>query len=147
MKKIIIFTDGGSRNNPGRAAIGVVFCNEKGDVVKSYNEFIGEMTNNEAEYRAVIFALKKFKSLFGKELAKHSEIEVRSDSELLVRQMKGEYKILDEKLQPLFIELWNLKMDFKKVSFKLIPREKNQLADKLVNQALDEKEKQGGLGF
>jgi ribonuclease HI len=147
MRKIIIFTDGGSRGNPGKAAIGVVFCNEKGDIVKSYSEFIGDMTNNEAEYKAVILALKKFKSLFGKELSKHSEIEIKSDSELLVKQINGEYKILDEKLQPLFLELWNLKMDFKKVSFKIIPREKNQLADKLVNQTLDEKEKQKGLDF
>ena len=62
MRKIIIYTDGGSRGNPGPSAIGVVFCNEKGEVIKKYSEKIGEATNNEAEYQAVIFAMKKFKA-------------------------------------------------------------------------------------
>lgn len=138
MKKIIIYTDGGSRGNPGPAAIGVVFCNEKEQVIKKYSEFIGEkLTNNEAEYQAVIFALKKFKALFGKALARNSEIEIKSDSELLVKQLNGKYKILDEKIQLLFLEIWNLKLDFKNVKFKLIGREKNKEADRLVNEALD----------
>ena len=138
MKKIIIYTDGGSRGNPGKAALGVVFCNEKEQVIKKYGEYLGDnLTNNEAEYSAVIFALKKFKSLFGKAVAEISEVEMRSDSELLVKQMNGEYKILDEKIQKFFIEIWNLKMDFKKVKFKAIPREKNKEADRLVNEALD----------
>jgi len=142
MKKIIIYTDGGSRGNPGLAAIGGVFYNEKGDKIKDFSEFLGNnLTNNEAEYQAVIFALKKFKSLFGKELAKNTEIELRSDSELLVRQMNGEYKILEPKIQSLFLELWNLRMDFKKVKFKLISREKNKEADRLVNIALNLKER------
>jgi len=139
MKKITIFTDGGSRGNPGPAAIGIVFCNEKNQSFKKYAEYLGEnLTNNEAEYQAAIFALKKFKALFGKKIAKNSEIEIKTDSELLVRQMKGEYKILEPKIQPLFIALWNLKIDFKKIKFTLIPREKNKEADSLVNQALDE---------
>ncbi len=139
MKKIIIYTDGGSRGNPGPGAIGVVFCNEKGEILKKYSEYLGEITNNEAEYEAIIFALKKFKQLFGKKLAKNSEIEIRSDSELVIKQLNGEYKILDPKLQKLFITLWNLKLDFKKIKLKLIPREKNKLADKLVNQILNKK--------
>ncbi len=143
MKKIIIYTDGGSRGNPGKAAIGVVFCNEKGKIIKEYSQFIGDnLTNNEAEYQAVIFALKKFKLLFGKELAKKSEIEIRSDSELLVKQLNGRYKVLNEKIQPLFLEVWNLRLDFQKVKFKLIRREKNKEADKLVNEALDRNERQ-----
>lgn len=145
MRKIIIYSDGGSRGNPGKAAIGVVFCNEKGESIKSYSEFLGECTNNEAEYKAAIFALKKFKALFGKELAKNTEIEIRSDSELLVNQLKGLYKVLDEKIQPLFLELWNLRLDFKKVSFKLIPRGKNKTADKLVNETLDKISRQTTL--
>jgi len=140
MKKIIIYTDGGSRGNPGPAAIGVVFCNEKGDVIKKYSENIGDATNNEAEYRAVIFALKKFKALFGKKLAKNTEIEIRSDSELLIRQLNGQYKILEPKIQPLFLAVWNLKIDFKKIKFKLISREQNKTADRLVNEALDTKQ-------
>jgi ribonuclease HI len=137
MKKIIIYVDGGARGNPGPAAIGVLFCNEKGICFKKFSEFLGKMTNNEVEYKAAIFALKKFKSLFGKKLAKETEIEIRSDSELLVNQMSGKYKILEKNLQPLFLELWNLKLDFKKVKFKLVSRKKNKEADKLVNQTLD----------
>lgn len=138
MKKIIIYTDGGSRGNPGKAAIGVVFCNDKEQVIKKYGEYLGDnLTNNEAEYSAVIFALKKFKALFGKAVAEISEVEIRSDSELLVKQMNGEYKILDEKIQKFFIEIWNLKMDFKAVIFKAIPREKNKEADRMVNESLD----------
>ncbi len=137
MKKIIIYVDGGSRGNPGPAAIGVVFCNEKRECIKKYSENLGEATNNEAEYLAAIFALKKFKQIFGKKLAKNTEVELCSDSELLIKQLNGEYKILEPKIQPLFLEVWNLKLDFKKVKFKLIPREKNKEADCLVNEALD----------
>jgi len=137
MKKIIIYTDGGSRGNPGPAAIGAVFCNQKNQVIKKYSKYLSETTNNVAEYTAVIFALKKFKALFGKKLAKSTEIELRSDSELLIRQLNGEYKILDEKIQPLFLKVWNLKFDFKKVKFKLISRNKNKEADTLVKEALD----------
>ena len=138
MKKITIYTDGGSRGNPGLAAAGVVFCNEKGQIIKQYSEFLGDnLTNNEAEYQALIFALKKFKQLFGKELAKKSEIEVKSDSELMVKQLNAEYKILEPKIQQLFLEVWNLKFDFGFLKFKLIPREKNREADRLANEALD----------
>ena len=142
MKKIIIYTDGGSRGNPGPAAMGAVFCNEKGEVFKKYSEYLGEnFTNNEAEYRAVIFALKKFKQVFGKKLAKNTEIEIRADSELLIRQLTGLYKILEPQIQSLFIEIWNLRLDFKKIKFKLISRQKNQEADRLVNGALDSQTK------
>jgi len=131
MKKIIIHTDGGSRGNPGPAAIGVVI----GD--KEYSEQIGQATNNEAEYQAVIFALKKAKALFGKKKIKEIEFEIRSDSELLIKQLNGEYKILEPKIQPLFLQVWNLRIDFGKIKFVLIPREENKEADRLVNQALD----------
>lgn len=138
MKKIVIYTDGGSRGNPGKAAIGVVFCNEKDEVIKKFGEYLGEnLTNNDAEYQAVIFALKKFKAVFGKAEAKNAELEVRSDSELLVNQMNGNYKLENEKIQKFFIEIWNLKIDFASVKFKAIPREKNKEADRLVNEALD----------
>jgi len=138
MKKIVIYTDGGSRGNPGKAAIGVVFCNEKGQEIKKFGEYLGDgLTNNDAEYQAVIFALKKFKQVFSKEIAKVSEVEVRSDSELLVNQMNGKYKLENEKIQKFFIEIWNLKIDFEDVKFRAIPREKNKEADRLVNEALD----------
>jgi len=139
MQKFIVHTDGGARGNPGPAALGVVIANEKGEVLKKYGEYIGETTNNVAEYSAVIFALKKIKSLWGKENAKKSQVQVFTDSELLVKQMNGEYKIEHSNIQTLFLELWNLKIDFKNVSFSAIPREKNKAADRLVNEALDAK--------
>ena len=142
MKHIIIYTDGGSRGNPGKAAIGVVFCNEREQEIKKFGEYLGDgLTNNEAEYQAVIFALRKFKSFFGKKIAEISDVEIRSDSELLVNQMNGKYKIEDEKMQRFFIEIWNLKIDFKSVKFKIIPREKNKEADRLVNETLDAESK------
>ena len=138
MKKIIIYTDGGSRGNPGQAAIGVVFCNQKGQVCKKYCDYLGDrLTNNEAEYQAVVFAQQKIKALFGKKLAESSEIEIRMDSELLVKQLNGEYKVLEPKIQELFLKVWNLKIDFSKVRFVHIPREKNKEADALVNECLD----------
>lgn len=128
---MIIYTDGGARGNPGPAAIGAVV----GD--KNYFEAIGTATNNVAEYKAVIFALKKAKSLLGGDKAKKTEVEVRSDSELIVNQIKGEYQVKEETLKPLFIDVWNARQEFKSVDFVLIPREKNKEADKLVNRALD----------
>ncbi len=138
MEKVIIYTDGGSRGNPGPAAIGAVFCDGKGKAIKEYSETIGEGTNNEAEYKAVIFALKKAKALYGKEKVKRMEFELRSDSELMVKQLKGEYKIVNSNIQPLFLQVWNLKIDFGRLDFFLIPREENVEADKQVNKALDE---------
>ncbi len=132
-KKLIIYTDGGARGNPGPAALGVVV----GD--KEYSEYLGEMTNNQAEYRALIFALKKAKALLGGKKAGGAEIEVWMDSELIVRQLNGEYKIKEPELQPLFIQAWNLRLDIKKVNFQHVPREKNKRADRLVNLVLDER--------
>ncbi len=139
MDKILIYTDGGSRGNPGPSAIGVVI-NGKG-----YSEYIGEGTNNDAEYKAAIFALKKTKALLGKERLKEAEVELKSDSELLVKQLNGEYKIMEPRIQQFFIEIWNLKTDFGKIKFTLIPREKNGEADKLVNQALDDRRENKSL--
>ena len=130
-KVLIIYTDGGSRGNPGLSAIGVVLGS------KEYAESIGVCTNNEAEYQSVIFALKKAKALFGKKVMKTAEVEIKSDSELLIKQLNGEYKVLEPNIQDLFLKVWNLKVDFKKVKFTAIPREKNKQADRLVNQALD----------
>ena len=141
MKKLIVYTDGGSRGNPGPAAIGVVICDEKGKTIKNYSEYLGETTNNEAEYQAVIFALKKIKALYGKKKIENLEIEIKSDSELMIRQLNGEYKILESGIQAFFIKAWNLKIDFGKVKFTLIPREKNKEADKLVNEEIDNQAK------
>lgn len=136
MNKLIIYTDGSSKGNPGPARIGVVICDQKENILKKYSKDIGIATNNEAEYLAVIFALKKVKSLWGKKRAKNTEIEIRSDSELLVSQLNKKYKILEPKIQNLFIQLWNLSLDFKKVKFILIPRELNKIADSLAQNSL-----------
>ena len=134
--KIIIHTDGGARGNPGPAAIGVVI--EGGSVgKKEYGEYLGEATNNEAEYKAVMFALKKLKHLIGSAESKISEVEVILDSELIERQLKGEYKIKEKNLQNYFVEVWNLKSDFGSVSFRHVRREENTNADRIVNQVLD----------
>ena len=140
MDTYIIRTDGGARGNPGPAAIGAVIENEKGSVLKEISEYIGETTNNDAEYHAAITALKKLKALIGKTKAKKAEVKVLADSELLVKQMNGEYKIESPNIQKFFLELWNLKIDFGKVMFQAVPREQNKAADKLVNQALDAKD-------
>ncbi len=134
-KKIIIHTDGGARGNPGPAAIGIVIT--IGNNTKEYGEKIGSTTNNVAEYKAVIFALKKAKQLLGKKNTKLYEAEIHTDSELLAKQINGLYRIKDKDLGLLFIEIWNLKQDFKKVTISHVPRESNRGADKLVNQSLD----------
>jgi len=139
MKTFTIRTDGGARGNPGPAAIGAVILGEKGAILKEISEYIGEATNNEAEYRAVIAALKKLKAMVGKNQTKQALVQIFADSELLVKQLNGEYKIEHPNVQPLFLELWNLKVDFGKVTFQAVPREQNKAADRLVNEALDAK--------
>ncbi len=139
-EKLIVYTDGGARGNPGPAALGVVIQDAKGDLIKEYGEALGIKTNNEAEYQAVVSALQKIKALYGKEKTKKLAIEIRMDSELVCRQLNGEYKIEAAQLFPLFIKIWNLRMDFGKISVTHIPREKNREADRMVNEALDRKE-------
>lgn len=136
-KHIIVYTDGGSRGNPGQAALGV-FVETLG---KRYAEVIGVATNNIAEYAAIIFALKKCKQLLGSDIALKSTVEIRSDSQLVVSQLSGVFKLKEKELFESFIAVWNLKQEFESVSFVHIPREKNTIADGLVNQALDERER------
>lgn len=130
-EKLLVYTDGGSRGNPGEAAIGVVVGG------RTYGERIGVKTNNQAEYLALVFALKKAKQLLGKKKAKETDVEVRMDSELVVKQLTGRYKIEEPDLQSLFVEAWNLRLDFQSVTFVHVPRAKNARADALVNEALD----------
>ncbi|MEI6587607.1 MAG: ribonuclease HI family protein [Candidatus Moraniibacteriota bacterium] len=149
--KIVIYTDGGSRGNPGPAGIGVwIFAQGEsasgGETLdKKYGECIGIATNNVAEYAALIFGLKKIKQLLGKDKTRQYEIECRLDSELVVKQLNHEYKLKEEYIQKNFIEIWNLMLDFKSVKFYHIPREENSVADALVNQALDAQYKQKTL--
>jgi ribonuclease HI len=131
--KLIIYTDGGARGNPGPAAIGAVLTDEQGKVVAEISQCIGEATNNQAEYRAVIAALSKAKELGA------GEMDFFLDSELVVKQLKREYKVKNEDLAPLFLQVHNLVVGFKKVSFQHVRREQNVEADRLVNLALDNK--------
>ena len=130
-KKLIIYTDGGARGNPGPAGIGAVLNNEKGERVAEVSEYIGETTNNQAEYKAVVAAIAKAKELGAEEL------DFFLDSELVVKQLNREYKVRDKDLAPLFMKIYNAVMGFKKVTFKHVRRELNAEADKLVNIALD----------
>ncbi|MFO7807446.1 MAG: ribonuclease HI family protein [Candidatus Moraniibacteriota bacterium] len=132
-----IYTDGGSRGNPGVGGAGAVV--EYDGMIKKYHKFLGEkVTNNEAEYEALILALKKAKQVMGKERAKRSSVACYADSELMVKQLNHQYKLKNENIQRKFIEIWNLTLDFKKVDFSHIPREENKLADELANKAMNE---------
>jgi ribonuclease HI len=130
-KKIIIFTDGGARGNPGPAGIGAVLYSEEKEVLAQISEYIGETTNNQAEYQALLKALNKAVEL------QAEEVDCFLDSELVVKQLKGEYKVKNKELAPIFIKIYNLKTKFKRISFTHVPREKNKEADKLVNLAID----------
>jgi len=129
--RLITYTDGGSRNNPGPAACGIVVLDEKGNTIFTGSKILGTATNNEAEYGALIAALIKAKELGG------SEVMCHLDSELVVKQLNREYKVKDEKMKALFAEVSRLSTGFDKVEFIHIRREKNKLADKLVNEELD----------
>ena len=144
-EKIIAYTDGGSRGNPGPAAAGVVIKDHAGRMIKSFGKALGIATNNEAEYAAVVLALQKMRALFGREKTKNMVVEVRMDSQLVARQLRGEYKIEEERLFPYFVKIWNSRMDFGEVAFTDVPREQNREADAEVNQALDRE--QGDLFF
>ncbi|MDP2919166.1 MAG: ribonuclease HI family protein [Dehalococcoidia bacterium] len=131
--KLVINTDGLSKNNPGPAAIGAVLKNTRGQTVATISEAIGKATNNEAEYRAVISALEKALALGAK------QIELRSDSELVVNQLKGSYKVKSTALRTFYLQAASLLNRFEKVYIVSIPREQNTVADKLANAALRNK--------
>ena len=129
--KLIISTDGGARGNPGPAGIGVVIRKNENEVLETYKDYIGETTNNQAEYQAVVKGLQLAKKY------KPETVEVRLDSELVVSQLNMEYKVKNPDFQEWFIKIWNLRQDFMQVTFKHVPRDQNTLADQMVNQAID----------
>ena len=132
MKKVIIYTDGGARCNPGPAGIGVHIEDEARNTIGDYQKYIGETTNNQAEYQAVYLAMEKIKEIHVQ------EVEFYLDSLLVVQQLNGVYKIKDKNLGVWFVKIWNEKMKYKKITFTHIPREQNKIADKLVNIAIDQ---------
>jgi len=137
-EKIIVYTDGGSRGNPGNAGAGVVITDSKGNIIKKVSKGLGVTTNNFAEYEAVIVALAELKKLYGKKVAE-MEFEFRIDSELVQKQLRGEYQIKEKTLYPQFIKVWNARVkDFPNISFNHIMREENNLADGLANEAMDQ---------
>jgi ribonuclease HI len=124
-------TDGGARGNPGPAAFGYVLEAEDGTVLAAHGEAIGRATNNVAEYRGLVAGLEKALELGV------DEIEVVSDSELLVRQMTGVYRVKSEALRDLAGAAHELARRFRRVEYRSVRRELNELADRLVNEALD----------
>ena len=130
-QKLIIYSDGGARGNPGPAAIGVAIYNVSGKELRRISEYIGSTTNNQAEYKAVINALSEA-SVMGAE-----SVVCHLDSELVVQQLRGKYKVREAGLKPLAAEALRLTSKFLQAEFKHVPREKNKLADELVNEALD----------
>ena len=130
-KKLVIYTDGGARGNPGSAAIGIVIYGPGERPVKQIGKYIGPATNNQAEYKALIEGLAEAINL------EASEAVCFLDSELVVRQLTGKYKVKEPELKNLIIEVLRLSNKFLKIEFNHVPREKNKLADRLVNEALD----------
>lgn len=138
-KKVIVYTDGGSRGNPGVAGLGVYITDKKGGVIKEISKPLGIQTNNYAEYEAIIEALEGLKKIYGKEKLSKMLIDLRSDSELIVKQLNGEYQIKEETLFPKFIKIWNLKITtFPNITFTHVLRDNNKEADRLANKAMDE---------
>jgi ribonuclease HI len=129
--KAQLSTDGGARGNPGPAAYGYVLETDDGTVLAAHGEAIGVATNNVAEYSALVAGLEKAAELGV------DELEVISDSELLVHQMRGEWKVKNEALRELWREAIRLATRFDRISYRAVRREHNELADRLVNEALD----------
>lgn len=130
-----MYTDGGSRGNPGPAACAAVIKymedGEEKENLGQVSEYLGKTTNNQAEYMAIIRGLEKAKALGAQ------EVEVVMDSELAVKQLNREYKVKDPGIAARFLEVWNLAQSFRRVTFRHVRREQNQEADALVNECLD----------
>jgi ribonuclease HI len=137
LKELILYSDGGARGNPGDAGIGIVIAKPDGTILYEHKEYIGVKTNNQAEYRALIKGLELTR---GYGASRASSIV---DSELVVKQLKGEYKVRNPKLKHLFQKVRIMEQAFDSVTYQHVSREndKIQIADRLVNEAIDEKVK------
>ena len=131
LKKTVIFADGASRGNPGPAAIGVTIKDERGRLITSISQRIGKATNNQAEYRAIIAALEEAIRLGAK------RVDIKMDSELVVKQINGEYRVKKVTLKPLYQRVKQLQSSLESFTITHIPREQNAEADKLANKALN----------
>ena len=131
MEKLVVNVDGGARGNPGPAAIGAVVQSGEGEVLEERAKRIGVATNNVAEYRALLLGIERALALGA------SELELIGDSELIVRQVKGEYKVKDANLRKLHAEVRRALREFEDWSIRHVRREQNAEADRLVNEVLD----------
>ena len=130
VKKVVIKTDGACRGNPGPAAIGAVIRDEQGNIITTISRAIGTTTNNQAEYRAIIAALEKAIELGAR------QVDLHSDSELVVRQIRGRYRVKKASLRELYQKVVQLQGKLQAFTVTRIPREENREADRLANQAL-----------
>ncbi|MDP3790587.1 MAG: ribonuclease HI family protein [Candidatus Omnitrophota bacterium] len=130
-KRLEIYVDGGARGNPGPAGVGVVILDAGGKKIKDVSKYIGEATNNIAEYNALIYGLEEALML------RADEVKINLDSELVVKQINGEYRVKDANLKPLFERALNMLKSFKNFEINHIDRSKNKEADKLVNRAIN----------
>lgn len=132
-KSLKIYVDGAARGNPGESGIGVLIMDLEGNEIVRYAHYLGSnFTNNRAEYQALLHALQLAR-------AHAQNLQIYSDSQLMVEQMKGNYKVKHPDLKPLYDEAQTHLRNFSKVSFTHVPREQNKIADQLANQAIDEK--------
>ena len=132
MQKVVVHVDGGARGNPGPAAVAAVATSPSGDELAERSAFIGEATNNVAEYRALLLGLALARQLGA------GDVELVNDSELVARQIGGEYKVKHAGLRPLFVQAMRELREFDRWSVRSVPREGNARADELVNEALDQ---------
>ena len=124
--------DGAARGNPGEAGCGAAICDEQGVVVEELSRYLGHATNNVAEYQALLIGLEALLK------SGRKRVRVQSDSQLLVRQLNGEYRVKDEKLRKLFQRAINLLRQFESYRIVHVPREQNKIADRLANKAIDD---------
>lgn len=139
--KLIIYTDGGSRNNPGIAGAGIYITDGSGSELLKIAKPLGIRTNNWAEYEAIITGLEAALQIIKDERFAGAHIEVRTDSQLAVRQINGQYKVKEPTLRVQFMKVLKLRAEFLRIIFTHIPREKNTAADALSNKAMDRGEK------
>lgn len=131
-RRLLIYTDGAARGNPGPAGAGVHIVDREGSVVAEVAQYLGEATNNVAEYRALVIGLERARELGA------VAVEIRSDSELVVRQMTGEYKVRNASLRVLHDQAHRVARDFSSIEFVHVRRDSNKDADRLANRAIDE---------
>ena len=127
-----IYSDGASRGNPGEAAAAALIYDQDDNLLEEHSSYLGKTTNNIAEYRALLLGLRRARELGAR------EVEVFADSQLIIRQMRGEYRVKHQALKPLFLQARELAAAFARVEFNFIPRAKNKRADALANQVLNQ---------